>query len=221
MKKVAALADGLLVGVNGLNVRKGGTGVCQQIVVDFQPEGADDREIVPDHQIIDLGHGAGGRVFDGEDAVLAHALLDGVEHRVEALEVHDEGRLEDFLAGNLGISPLYALAGHDGVLGEQLGGVLNGLGNGLIQRADLPVALALVAAAQLEKHGVEHPGVVFHFRPCHLCHLLENGPLPGGDENGKIICLFVVSHLGGQIHSGAEQPHQLLIDSVNFLADFR
>ncbi len=190
-------------------------------MVDFQPEGADDIEIVPDHQIVDLGHGTGGGVFNGEDAILAHALLDGVEHRVEALEIHNEGRLENFLAGNLGIGTLHALTGHDGVLREELGGALDGLGNGLIQGTQLSVALALVAPAQLEEHGVEHPGVVFHIRVCQLRYPLEDGTLPGGDENGQVICLFVVGHLGGQIHSGAEQPHQLPVDSVDFLADFR
>ena len=189
-------------------------------MVHFQPEGADDGEIVLNHQIVNLIHGPGGGVLNGQNPILAHAFFDGGEHGIEILEIHDHGIFEDFLTGKLGVGSLHPLAGHHGGLGEKPGGVLNGLGDFLIQRGLIPVALGLVAAAQLKNGGVEDSGVARHLRPGLLGHLLQNCPLPGGDEDGKIPLPFVVGHLGGDFHPGTEQFYKLLIDLVNFCSQF-
>ena len=208
------------MGVNLLDIAELGAGIHQQVVVHLQPEGADNGEIVLDHQVIDLLHRTGGGVFNGQDAVLAHALLNGGKHRLEILEIQDEGVFEDLLAGDLGVGALHALAGHHGGLGEQLGGLLDGLGDLAVQGADLAAALALIAAAQLEDHGVQHPGVIGHVRTCLLRHVLELCPLPGGDKNGGARLLFAVGDLSGHVHPGAEEAHQLVVNFVDVLAQF-
>lgn len=65
VEEVAALVDGLLVGIHFLDIGEVRAGINQKIVVDFQPEGADDGEIVLDHQVVHLVHGTGGGIFDG------------------------------------------------------------------------------------------------------------------------------------------------------------
>ena len=208
------------MGVDFFDVLQLGTGVYQQIVVNFQPEGADNREIVLDHQIVDLIHRPGGGVFNGQDAILAHALFDGGEHSIEIFEIHDHGAFENLLAGQLGVGPLHSLAGHHGGLGEELGSILNCLGDFLIQRGLVPVALGLVAAAQLKNGGVEASGIACEFRPRLGCHLLQNLPLPGRDEDGQIPLPFVVRHLGGDLHPGTEELYKLVVDFINFRSQF-
>ena len=183
------------MGIDGLDIRKRSAGIGQKIVVNLQPEGADDGEIVPDHEIVDLGDGTGGRVFDRQNAVLTHTLLNGVEDPVKVFEVHNEGAFEDFFTGNLGVSALNTLTGHNGGLGEKLRRFVDGFGNRLVKLAHFSVSLALVAAAQLEEHGVQHPGIVFHFRACHFRNLLQDSPLPGGNKNRQIVGLFIVGNL--------------------------
>ena len=105
---------------------------------------------MPDHQIIDLINGTGGRVFNRQDTVLTHTLLNGGKDALEILEIHDERGLEDLFTGNLRICALNTLAGDHGRTGEQFWGVFNGLGDFFIQGADFSVSLGLIAAAQLE-----------------------------------------------------------------------
>ena len=54
------MIDGLLVGINFLDILQLGSGICQQVVVDFQPESPCNVEIVLDHQIVNLGDRPGG-----------------------------------------------------------------------------------------------------------------------------------------------------------------
>ena len=86
-----ALADGLLVGEDLPHILQPGAVLGQQVVTDLQPGGTDDIEVVPDHQIVYRLDGAGGAVFDGQDAVLAHAALHGFENMVKGLDICDLG----------------------------------------------------------------------------------------------------------------------------------
>ena len=208
------------MGIDFLNLIDLHAGLGKQVVVDFQPEGTDDGEIVGDHQIVDLLHGARRRILNGEDAVLAQALVDGVKDGFKILEVHDKGAFEDLFAGDLRIGALHPLAGYHGRLGEQLGGILDGILDGVIQRALLAAALALVAAAQFKEHGVQHPGVILHLRPCLLGDVLQLLTLPAGHQNGQAVLLFIVGNPGGHIHSLAEQTNQFVVDEVDLPAKF-
>ena len=172
-----------------------------------------------DHQVVHLVHGTGGGVFNGQNAVLAQSLIDGAEHGLEGLEVHNEGIFENLFAGNLGISALHALTGDHGRLGEELRRILNRLGNALIKGAEFPVALGLIASAQLEQHGVQNPGVIGHFGAGLFRHVLELHPLPGGLKNRQIVGLFVVRNLGGDVHPLTEQANQLIVNFVDFTAN--
>ena len=172
-----------------------------------------------DHQVVHLIHGTGGGVFDGQNAVLAQSLIDGAEHGLEGLEVHNKGVFEDFFTGNLGVSALHALTGDHGRLGEELGRMLDGLGDAFVKGAELPVALGLVTAAQLEQHGVQNPGVIGHFGAGLFRHVLELYPLPGGLKNRQIVGLFVVRNLGGDVHPLTEQANQLVVNFVDFTAN--
>ena len=212
LQELAALVQGLLVGIDFLDLIDLHAGLGKQVVVDFQPEGTDNGEIVGDHQIVDLLHGARRGIFNGEDAVLAQALVDGVKDGFKILEVHDKGAFENLFAGNLGIGALHSLAGHHGRLGEQLRSILDGILDGMIQGALLTAALALVAAAQLKEHGVQNPGVVFHLGPRLLGDVLQLLALPAGHQNGQAVLLFIIGNLGGHIHSLAEQTNQFIIN---------
>lgn len=97
--------------------------------------------------------------------------------------------------------------------------MLDGLGNAFVKGAELPVALGLVTAAQLEQHGVQNPGVIGHFGAGLFCHVLELYPLPGGLKNRQIVGLFVVRNLGGDVHPLAEQANQLIVNFVDFTAN--
>ena len=219
MEEVAALVDGLLVGVDLLDVGEVRAGINQKIVVDLQPEGADDGEIMLDHQVVHLVHGTGSGILDGQNAVLAQPLIDGTEHGLKGLEVHNKGIFEDFFTGDLGISALHALTGDHGRLREKLRRMLDGLRDVPVKGAAFPVALGLVAAAQLEQHGVQHPGVIGHFGAGLFRHVLKLCPFPGGLENGQVIGLFVVGDLSGGMHPLAEQANQFVVDFVDLTAN--
>ena len=220
MQEAAALVDGLLVGIDFLDVLQLRAGICQKIVVDLQPEGAHNVEIVLDHQVINLGNRAGGGVFNGQNAILAEPLVNGLEHAVKGLEVQDHGIGKDFFTGQLRISTLHALTGHHGGLREEVWGILNGLGNSLIELPGAAAELALVAATQFKEHGIQGSGVVCHVRPGLFCYILQFFPLPGGHQNGQAICFLILCHLGAEFHPAAEQLHQLIIDIVNLVSEF-
>ncbi len=56
---------------------------------------ADDAEVVLYHLVVDGGDGAGCGVFDGEDAVAAHAFFNGIEDVFEAVEEEDGGEFDE------------------------------------------------------------------------------------------------------------------------------
>ena len=70
----------------------------------------------------------------GGDTVLAEALVDSLENAFKILEIHNEGILENLFTGDLGISALYTLTGHHRCLGNQLGCLLNGFHDAIVQR---------------------------------------------------------------------------------------
>ena len=113
------------------------------------------------------------------------------------------------------------MAGYLGLLREELGCLLNSLADPLVKGAVAAVALGLIAAAQLEEHGVQRPRVGGHFRAGLLRHVLKLFPLPGGHENGQIVGLFVVCYLGGNVHAAAKQLDNFVINFVNLASQFR
>ena len=97
--------------------------------------------------------------------------------------------------------------------------MLDGLRDVPVKGAAFPVALGLVAAAQLEQHGGQHPGVICHFGTGLFRHVLKLRPFPGGLENGQVIGLFVVGDLSGDMHPLAEQANQFVVDFVDLTAN--
>ena len=93
------MIDGLLVRIDFLNILQLGSGICQQVVVNFQPESPCNVEIVLDHQIVNLGDRPGGGIFDGQDAVLAQPLINGLKYPVKGFKIHDHRIGKDFFAG--------------------------------------------------------------------------------------------------------------------------
>ena len=218
LEEFTALVDGLFVGVDFLDIGDFCALFGKQIVVHLHPEGPDDGEIVGDHQIVDLFHRTCGGILNGQDAVLAQALVDGVEHRLKVLEIENGGGLEDLLTGDLAECALHTLTGHHGSLGEESGGVFNGGQNVVVLLSKQGSALALVAAAQLKKHGVQHPGIIGHFRACLGGYIRQLFPLPGGDKNGKPLFLLIVGDPGGHIHPFAEEADKLIVNGVDFFS---
>ena len=84
-----------------------------------QFDALDDVEFVLFHQVIDLGDRAVQVVGDGQDAVAAEALGNGVEHAFKAAHEHDARDGEQLLCGELRVCTLGALAG-DGAGGGQI-----------------------------------------------------------------------------------------------------
>ena len=156
------------------------------------------------HQVVHLVDRSGCGIFDGQNAILAHSLLNGGENTVKILEIENHGTLKNFLAGQLGVSAFHSLTGYHGGTGKELRGVFNGGGNLPEQRCFRPVALGLIASAQFKNGGVETPRIARQLRPGLLPHGLQNLPLPGRNKNRQISLSFVVRHLGGNFHSGAE-----------------
>ena len=97
--------------------------------------------------------------------------------------------------------------------------MLDGLRDIPVKGAAFSVALGLVAAAQLEQHGIQHPGVICHFGAGLFRHVLKLRPFPGRLENGQVIGLFVVGDLSGDMHPLAEQANQFVVDFVDLTAN--
>ena len=217
-KEITALVDRLLVRIDFLDGIYGGTGVSQQIVIYLQTEGADDGKVVFDHQIVHLIHRTGGGVFNRQDAVLAQALLDSRENTVKIFEIQDKGILEDLLAGNLGVCALHTLTGYHAALGEQVVCVFNGLCDSLVQRGDGIVTFALITAAQLKQHGIQHTSVVGHLRSRFFRHILQLLPFPCGYEDRQVMLFFIFRDLCGYIHPLCEQLDQFIVDGIDLTA---
>ena len=80
--------------------------------------------------------------------------------------------------------------------------------------------LALVTAAQLKQHGIQHPCIVGHLRAGLFRHFLKLFPFPGGDKDGGAGLLLYFRDFGGDVHPGTEQRNQRVVNFVNFLAKF-
>ena len=170
------------------------------------------------HEVVDLLDGACGGVLNGHYAVLAQAVFNGGEHAAEVLEVQNGGHFDHFLRGDLGVGALHAADGHRGILGEQLGGFLDGRLDFPAQVRVLGHELALVGAAQLEQGRIEHGGVVPHLGGHLGADIVELGPLPSRVQHRQALLLLVLGNAAGHSHPPGEQLHQLVVDLVNLLA---
>ena len=65
------------MGINALDIGQTGALIAEQAVANGDRDFADDGRSVFGQQIVNSGDGAGGRVFDGEDAVVTPAAGDG------------------------------------------------------------------------------------------------------------------------------------------------
>ena len=111
LQEAAALAQGLAVGVDLPNILHFGTVLAQQTVVDAELDTADDGEIVPLHEIVDLVDGAVGAVLDGQDTELALAPLHRLVRLNEILAGNELGIREDRACRLCGKSTGYAAVG--------------------------------------------------------------------------------------------------------------
>ena len=123
-------------------------------------DGLDDVEMVLLHQVVHLGDGTGGAVFNGQHAEGAHALFHRVEHVVKGVHVQNIGVFKHPLCDLLRIGSLRALARHHHPVGHFRKGVFRRLlqlgGQGGLR----PQLLRLVRPAHVENGLVEHFGVL-------------------------------------------------------------
>ena len=174
----------------------------------------------PGHQVVDGVHRAGGAVLNGQDAVLAHAGLHRLEHMLEGVEVENGGGLEDAVAGDLGVGPLDALAGHHGPLREQLRGGIQGLADGGVYLGLDAAALVLIGAAG-RQDGAEHRlRVLGQLLAGLFPHFGQQGPLPARVQGGHAVRLFIGGDVPGHVHALFEQVHQLGVDGVDLAPQF-
>ena len=220
VQELAALADGLLVGVDLRDVLHLHAGQGQQLVADAQPGGADDGQIVVLEQLIHRPDGAVGAVLDGQHAELTQARLHGGHHRLEGLDIDDVATGQQPVAGNLGVGTLHALAGHQARLGEHLVHVCQGgldLGAHTGGGGD---QLRLPGPGQLKQGGEQVIGKTLLF-PGLLGDLGQDGPLPLLVQDGEMVLVLIGGHLLGQVHALQEQVQQLVVHRVDLLANLR
>ena len=210
-----ALAQGLLVGVDLRDVAPLGAGLHQQIVVHLQPHTADDAEIVLHHQIVNGIDAAGGAVFQRQHTVAAQSPFDSGKHCLKGSEVHDVRPLEQLVAGQLGIGPRHALAGHRHIGGEQLGGVVNGGADLPGQRGRGSQQPVLVAAAELKEQRIQRGGIVPQRLGGGLDGFLQLLPLPDWVQHRQAVLLLVGGDAGGGVHPLGKQLYQLAVDLVD------
>ena len=140
------------------------------------------------------------------------------EYVLKGIEVEDGRSLEDAVAGDLGVSTLHTLAGHGSPLGEEVGGGVQGLADGLIHLGGHTGAGVLVGASGGQDGAVHRLGVVGQLLPRLLAYLAQQGALPARVQGGQAVCLLIGGHLFGNLHALLKQVHHLLVDGVNFLS---
>ena len=158
---------------------------------------------------------ASSAVFDGQDAVLAHAALHCLEHVVKALEIHDAGGFEDAVAGDLGIGALNALTGHHGPLGEELGRVFQGFLHALIDCGLFSGADILVGTAGGHDGAEKGLGIVRKLLPCLFCHPGQHSPLPARGQSGHVVLLFKHGDFIRNLHTLLEKSDDFVVDLVD------
>ena len=218
LQKAAALADGLLVGVDLLNIRQLRAGSCQQAVVDLQADAAHDAEVVAHHEIVHRVDRARRAVFHRDNTVAAQALLNGGKHRVKRRAIKHVRQREQPVARKLRICALHALTGDGGVLRKQRLRVRDGvldLGRQRARDAEQPV---LAAAAELENERIERHGIIAQRLRRAVCDLLQLRALTSGVERRKAVCLLVAADLRRDVHAPVKQREQLAVDVVDLAA---
>ena len=94
VEELLALVEGLRVRVDDLHVLDGRCLGGHQAVGDAHDRLGDDRETVPDQQIVALVDGAGVRVLEGHDPELHRPDLHGLEDPAERMHRHG-GRIAE------------------------------------------------------------------------------------------------------------------------------
>ena len=116
-------------------------------MVNVQPYAADDVEMIAAHQVVNAVDRAVGAVFDGQKPVLAKPLFHRLKNAFKAPEIHDAGGFKQLVAGDLGVGPLHALAGHYALLREKLRRIFRRFQNFPYERRFPGVQANLVGAA--------------------------------------------------------------------------
>ncbi|MPM27268.1 hypothetical protein SDC9_73778 [bioreactor metagenome] len=220
LQKMAALADGLRVGIDFRQLVGLCAGKAQQLVADAQPGAAHNGQATALKQIVHSPDGAVGAVFNGQHAEPAQAGLHGGNHRFKALHVDDGAPGQQMVTGGLRVGALHALTGHKASLGKDLGSRRERrphLRRHLRGRAE---QLRLPGAGEVEQRGEKLMGVallVSRFR----CHPGEDFPLPCTVGDGQALLVFGGGHMFGKLHAPQKELQQLLIHRVDLFADFR
>ncbi len=205
VQELRALADGLGMGEDLLDVAHLGALLGYQIVIDLQAGGTDDlKAAVAQHQVINFFHRAGGAVFQRQDGIITEAVLNGAEHALKALEIHHLWVLEELLAGQLGVGALHALAGHRCCGGEEGLGVGDGPLDVLPQGGGLGVQGALVAAADLKEHGPQGVAILLHLGGQLGYDVGQLLPLPGRVQGGQALAFLLQADLPDHVHALGE-----------------
>ena len=124
VEETAALADGLLMGVNGADIFHFRAGFGQQFVADKQLGTADDITLMALEQFVNAAHRAVGAVFDGENAVFAESAVHGLKNGVEAFYMGHIAPGNHLFRGDLRIGAFHALTGHGAAFGKDIAAVL-------------------------------------------------------------------------------------------------
>ena len=189
-------------------------------MVDLDPGGTDDMEVVADHQVVDAVDRARQAVFDGQDAVAAQAALDGAENALKGFAIHDRGIADDLFAGQLGIGAFHALAGDHGFFGEEGGHGGNGAADLLSQRA-LGMAVQLLAQqAVVQQEVVQGPHALFVLFPSQLRGRVQLFPFLFRVRDGDPVFPFEAADFTRRLHPPAVKLHDPAVDFADLLVQF-
>ena len=184
-QKARALVERLLVGADLPDVFHLRAPSCKQAVIHLQTKRAHDAEIIFDHQIVYRIHRACGAVFDGQNAVAAFALLDGLEHPLEILIIGDLGQGKQLFASLPRVGTLHALASNPRLFGEEQRGILHCILHRVLQSRCGMKHLLLKIFAQLHHQSIQNTGVRLIFGSCLLGNVGKPCPLSCGIKDGQ------------------------------------
>ena len=210
----AALAYGLLVGVNFLNVGKLRAWEGEQVVVYLDAHTLYDAEAVLHHEVVHLVDRACGAVFEGDHAVAAQPLFNCGEYGLEVLEIEDVRISEYLVAGKLRICALNALAGDQGCVRQKLRSVLDGAFYLIADSRMCAQKSVLSAAAELENERIQRKTVLLEVVG-ELCgNVGKLFALPCRVVNVHCVFSFILCNLGGKLHALGKKLGQLVVNCV-------
>lgn len=210
----AALAYGLLVGVNFLNVGKLRAWEGEQVVVYLDAHTLYDAEAVLHHEVVHLVDGACGAVFEGDHAVAAQTLFNCGEYGLKVLEIEDVRIGEYLVAGKLRICASTPWQATKGAFGKSCGVFLMALS--ISSQIAECVPRSLFCLLRLSSKMSEYSEKPYSLRSSGSFAEMSGKlfALPCRVVNVHCVFSFILCNLGGELHALGKKLGQLVVNCV-------